>query len=596
MNITDYCPNNGYRNLNMATASFGRDYKVINADEYFYEFLGSIDEVPITSIIHEDDMKDFCDAVERIDSGPQHIILKMKNRGNVYRFFKIKIELNGRMIDGFKSYDISFMDIHAIESRFAELDYNVKKYRKFMAIMNEFYFEYDLKSRIFKIYSYINEKSNLIVRQPFEVFCNDMLEHYLPDKKALSHFLTFRSYLEDGVDNFQVQFASTYLSKASRIDVLIFQGCAFYYKDEKSLVVGTMKSVNIRQIEKAYYLTDAAKDSATGLFNKRATMEYVSDRIKASESKNIGIIIIDIDNFKNINDTFGHLFGDEVISKVSDVIKSVVSSRGVVGRFGGDEFMIIMENYGSKESIGIMLETIARHLAWMYRGINDDIMITASIGVSCFPYDGKTYEELFMKADKALYIAKENGKDGYVIYDERLHGNVDIAHDASMRRHKIDADWAYTISESILELHKYGVSSIPGILKRICDVTDISGVTIYTGVNLKRTYTEGAYRSNIDSFMECASAKYFGEFNDNNAFIMKNAEKLGSNFERLYKAYDAQDTKAFLQCVSYLDNRPFVLISFDVFMHTYNWSAEEANILIILAKMIGQVLVESASE
>lgn len=88
-----------------------------------------------------------------------------------------------------------------------------------------------------------------------------------------------------------------------------------------------------------YYATSEAVDSATGLLNKRACMEYTKSVIASNDDKIHYMIMFDVDNFKSINDTYGHLFGDEVLSKIANIINANLNGRGIAGRFAGDEFL-----------------------------------------------------------------------------------------------------------------------------------------------------------------------------------------------------------------------------------------------------------------
>lgn len=593
MNITAFSADSKYRNLNISIAAIGRDYMVLTTDEFFYEFIGSSDKLPITAIMHPEDVGEFYEAVSRLDEGDQHIIIRLKNGANVYRYYKIKLWYNGRVIDGFRSYNMSIMDIVTIEARYKELDFNLRKYRHYMALVNEYYFEYEINSNRFMLFMYINDRSNVMVREDFDIFCDMMRQKYLPDEEAENQFETFVSYLKGGVDNFNVQFSTTFLSKASRVDRLIFDGSTFYYNEQKKIVMGVVKSVKRKWIEKAYYQTDASRDCTTGLINKRGIMEYVADRIKYSESKDIEVIILDVDNFKTINDTYGHLFGDEVISKVSDVIKSTVGSRGVVGRFGGDEFMIIMEDFGNKEELSALLTTIEKKLAWIYSGTEIGMKITASIGVSRYPRDGRTYEELFLKADKALYIAKENGKNCFVIYDGKNHEGVKFSQNAKVRMQGSIVNWGDVVSESVLELHSYGKSAIPGVLKKITDASGISGITIYVGEKLQNTYSDGLYEKKIDSFYDAHDKEYFKQFDESGNCVVRDVELLEEMEKQKIPTYQCKGVKAYLQCIIHKEDKPWVLVSYDMLGKEYNWSIIETNALSVISKMISQILSET---
>lgn len=591
MNINEYC-NKGIQKHNILyKASLSREGKVLTADRYFYEIMGIIRQDTVDSIVHPDDVEEYLTAVQNMDSSPQHLIIRVKNVYEKYYYYKVLMQLNGRVIDGEKSYDLVLMNIFYTETRAHELEVNVRKYRRYMALMDQYYFEYDIDKNEFKIFLYVHDKNNMVLRQDLDEFEKEMVLRYLPDKDDRDRFKVFTSYLREGVDRFTIQFSSTLLSKAGRKDVLIFQGSTFHDNDRKVLVMGIMTSRDRLQTEAAYYMTEAARDCATGLFNKRATMEYATDRIRMAAHDQLAIAIIDIDNFKNINDSFGHLFGDEVISRVSDVLKSVVGARGMVGRFGGDEFMIIMENYGEYRQIEVILEAVRTRMSWIYKGVKDNVNLTASIGAARYPEDGNSYEQIFAKADKALYIAKQNGKDGFVIYDEHAHKDLKVISDGGLR-HKSKANWTETIVTSILELHKYGRSSIPGVLKRVCDTSEISGIKLFYGDKLDHKYVEGSYKYTMDTMLPYITESYLEKFNDNDLLIVNNVDKTSGERDEYFEECDKQNIKAYVQCMCYKHGDPYMIISYDVQDHGYPWTIEELDVLAVIGKMIGQVLIE----
>lgn len=591
MNINEYCNKGILKHNLLYKASIAADGRILTGDRYFYEIMGILHQETVESIIHPDDIPEYRNAIENMNIEPQHLIIRFKNIADQYFYYKVLMQYNGKLIDGAKSYDISLMNIHFAETRAHELEVNVRKYRRYMSLMNQYYFEYDIVRDEFKIFMYLNDKNNMLLRQGIDAFEQDMLLRYLPDKDDRDRFKVFTSYLREGVDQFTIQFSSTLLSQAGRRDVLIFQGSTFHDDERKLLVMGIMKSRDKLQAENAYYMTEAARDCATGLFNKRATMEYAADRIRMAAKDQLAIIIIDIDNFKNINDSFGHLFGDEVISKVSDVLKTVVGRRGVVGRFGGDEFMIIMENYGEYRQIEIMLETVRSRLAWVYKGVNDAVTLTASIGAARYPEDGDNFEKIFAKADIALYITKQNGKDGYVIYDREKHENVNVISDKG-GRHKSKANWTETITSSIIDLHKHGAASIPGVLKMVCDVGEISGIRVFCGDGLIKNYEEGSYEYNTESIYEFLDEDYQKQFNDNNILVINNVDKVSDKLGSYLSECEKQNIEAFVQYRCYNQSELFAVVCYDIKEHGYPWTIEELDALAVIGRMIGQVLIE----
>lgn len=149
------------------------------------------------------------------------------------------------------------------------------------------------------------------------------------------------------------------------------------------------------------------RDDFTGLYNKNHTIALI-DHILCKERKlNHALIMVDIDNFKQFNDTYGHHEGDRVIQEVSRQIKKRFRKEDIAGRFGGDEFMIFVRNIGDDRQLPERIQGLL-HLTV------DGVSCTNSVGVALFPQDGRNFQELFKSADTALYHAK--GQKGQLMF------------------------------------------------------------------------------------------------------------------------------------------------------------------------------------
>jgi diguanylate cyclase (GGDEF)-like protein len=154
----------------------------------------------------------------------------------------------------------------------------------------------------------------------------------------------------------------------------------------------------------------AIRDEMTGTFNYRYFRDVLKKMIREREKTRepLSLLMVDIDNFKQMNDTFGHIEGDRVLKKVSRVIKANVRRRDVVTRYGGDEFVIILWGVG-KDAAKLLGERIRKAVK---KELNVyDFPLTLSIGLSAYPDDGKKVGVLLDKVDKALYRAKSKGRD-----------------------------------------------------------------------------------------------------------------------------------------------------------------------------------------
>lgn len=174
--------------------------------------------------------------------------------------------------------------------------------------------------------------------------------------------------------------------------------------------------------------TMAHIDRLTGIFNKRSFEEYAQQKLTSSTGlTNHAIIILDLDNFKGVNDTLGHAYGDIVLSNTGSILRTVFSGDDLIGRIGGDEFCVLVNGVSGnekdfREHVEKKCTEICEAFANNYTGDDNNYKISASIGVSLYPMHGKDFSEMYNSADTALYYSKKRGKDTYTFYEENMKG------------------------------------------------------------------------------------------------------------------------------------------------------------------------------
>lgn len=169
---------------------------------------------------------------------------------------------------------------------------------------------------------------------------------------------------------------------------------------------------------------EAHTDLLTGILNKRTFEKKVEEALRGNDStEKKAIILIDLDNFKGVNDTLGHAYGDKVLANVGDILKRVFHVDDYLGRLGGDEFCVYLnisdiqqENY--IEHIEEKCNELSNEFRHNYTGEDNSYKISASIGVAVFPQHGDSFTDLYKCADTALYHSKHKGKDTFTIYEE----------------------------------------------------------------------------------------------------------------------------------------------------------------------------------
>ncbi|MEW6647917.1 MAG: EAL domain-containing protein [Pseudomonadota bacterium] len=192
----------------------------------------------------------------------------------------------------------------------------------------------------------------------------------------------------------------------------------------------------------------AHHDILTGLHN-RFSMEVRLEQAIASarrEQQRIAVLFIDLDRFKNINDTLGHQVGDKLLIEVAGRLRESVRDSDVVSRIGGDEFVIVLATIRDNSHAAIVAESITQKLSAPYHIDGHTITTTPSIGISVFPDDGSVCNDLMRAADVAMYHAKEHGRSNYHYFNEAM---LMVANE----RLRIEHELRSAIAGGQLELH-----------------------------------------------------------------------------------------------------------------------------------------------
>jgi len=197
------------------------------------------------------------------------------------------------------------------------------------------------------------------------------------------------------------------------------------------------------------HVTQLARfDSLTKLANRFQMSEWLEKLLNSPriDSRSCAVFLLDLDRFKQVNDTMGHPAGDALLVQVADRLRSTVGNMGRVGRLGGDEFQVLLPGHHQREGLAHLARRIIENLSQPYSIEGSRVVIGASVGISVCPDDGTTSEAIIRNADLALYAAKGGGRGRHHFYDEDLHSDA-------QERQQLEQDLRDAIAEGALELH-----------------------------------------------------------------------------------------------------------------------------------------------
>ena len=161
-------------------------------------------------------------------------------------------------------------------------------------------------------------------------------------------------------------------------------------------------------------------DALTGAYNRKGIITHIEELLRQNPEAISACVSLDIDNFKEVNDTFGHLYGDAVLSETAKKIQKLCRSDTLIGRLGGDEFVAFFPRLQSEEVLMHAAERLQSALVNTYTSGSHMLKTSVSMGISFYPRHGTTFTELYDKADIAMYHCKRNGKNGWTVYHDTM--------------------------------------------------------------------------------------------------------------------------------------------------------------------------------
>jgi diguanylate cyclase (GGDEF)-like protein/PAS domain S-box-containing protein len=265
------------------------------------------------------------------------------------------------------------------------------------------------------------------LRQPGEVLSHiqalaDLKESYQSDR-------SWRHLRRDGTE----------------IEVLVYGRRIEFEARAAYLIAAVDISERKRAEARVTYL--AHHDALTDLPNRMFYREALSNKLPLPDSSDkLAVLCIDLDLFKNVNDSFGHPVGDRLLKLVAERLRQSLKSADIIGRLGGDEFAVILSSIASPEKAGEIAERLIDTLKLPYSIDGFEIVIGASVGISLAPADGESADDLLKNADMALYRAKAEGRGGYHFFDKSMD-------DLAQKRRAMEAELRGALVAGELEVH-----------------------------------------------------------------------------------------------------------------------------------------------
>ncbi|MBQ8117552.1 MAG: GGDEF domain-containing protein [Lachnospiraceae bacterium] len=579
-------------------ATIGKELQLIKADKEFYGFIGYENPLYLEQSVYKADwpkvkaaiMEAFATGGQTMeayrtifpDGSVQWVVADIRRKE--YGTAEQVVELN-------------IQSIEELEQDFCRLGDTIQEYGVYLDILDELFFRYDI------------EKDSLTLfiggeKQRMDLYSGSLngWEEALIQKGAFGDGDKYREVfdemcndLQQGTRHFSHELQLPNLIHGDSKELYLFKGKTIADSAGELRVFGCVYSIAKNSRRKKTALgADTARDEMTGLLTKQTIVDYIQKSMINKTSKLSYLCVMDVDNFKYVNDNFGHMFGDKVLITVADIIKDAVEDCGVAGRIGGDEMMIFIENVADRAELKSVLRTIRTNVEWAYKGVRDDLHLSCSMGAAAWPKDADNYDDLFKIADKMLYRAKENGKNRYIIYTPEIHGNplentvadVPVVKNNTMGTNK--EHFILELTEQFLLKSIFTVQmtiDCAGPMFDLAQVNVLYEEPVYKPMHWR---ADGAAYKEFDiSFMH--TTKFRALFNEDHLAVINHTVDLEFSCPRAYEVLKAHNVNAAL--IYEMNHKVPGYVLFLKEGHSSRlWSESDKVYLNLIAKMIDLVI------
>lgn len=568
---------------------------IVKADESLFMFLGEISNFIFTRVIYPSDLAKFETAIKEADEGQQiYVSIRLRGRDGVYKWMHIMISPYPDRQSG-KYYSLEITDISTLKQQNDEIRAVMEMQTEFLSIIGDYLFTYDISRDSFRIILPGNGNQNIVLYEgKLGVWTTEKLDNGLVDSQSIQDFEGLCMAMASGESYFSRDIKMKIADYDNVMYWYIFKGKRILKNDDGIIIAGAVCITHGKEDKAAdISVQDELRDAGTDLLNKKAITNYARKLIDKRVGHKVTIAIIDIDDFKSVNDTYGHMFGDEVLRDVAGILKNTVGRNGLCGRIGGDEMFIVMEHLEDDESIRTVFRTIKNNVSWLYhndpRNINK---ITCSIGAASYPDDAKDLDTLFSIADKMLYLAKEKGKNRYIIYRPDLHERYILGENPTATTEKVFYKYRkLRIVNDFIQQYICHYKSKKECLEMVMSAFEMDSIFLYDMYAGTRYVLSGnvpEYEENGEFLKE---DNYIPDFRDDGIKTVWNIILYERKAPHMYEAFEMMGIKQFIQVIACVDRSKSdscFVISFNRNSQLNKWPEMDVDYLGIIGNVIGE--------
>lgn len=566
-----------------------KNYDIITANTAYYQFIGEEKYLSFDRVFTEDVREDFI----------AHLNPKLHHQCFLSKIHRMNVEYEVvaciRPTASPEYLSAQVLDLQYLFDTNSELSAKENEYLSILGQLGIKSFKYTPSENMMRIYSYDLQRKLVYERTLEET--QDMFNTMI-SVQDLKYSAQLYYNLSNGTKSFTFTFHDIKRSKIpfhsrckTEIATYTITGMAIYYRGIHMQTVGTIRELGQDSASTGYRL-----DPLTGLMLKEDITAIAQERIE-QQKEFTAIAMIDIDDFKDVNDGFGHRMGDLVLQRCADIIHTSIAGHGYAGRIGGDEFMVVLCDTPDIEDLKSILRSIKNSIASAYTEETNGFHVSTSIGCASYPKDTNDYSSLFALADFLLYRAKDRGKNRYITYNPEKHGPVEEILKKGVESLGLTNHRGMGKGETICRIADYIYSGKEYSLEHICnDIVDVFGIErliVYDYDETKVLLQCGDYFIPDDLMQQTISyihhPKLLERYKDG-VLISNNVINLVNWDESLYEALKTQGVLSFMHHKITGRSGKTILISYESAYLRTTWSEEDFYFYRVLDHLIQEII------
>ena len=573
-------------------ATIDAEMLVKTEDDALRKFFGQTTQDMFTSFIncmHPEDEEVFRGALEelQIKAMPQNVVMvRLIDSDRNYCWAVITLSRIPQAVNGEIFYHLHITDPNDDSGQ--QLEDSKNEYSVFLDLMNGILFSYEIAAKQISIFMRNGGQQLMLFSGSLEKWKEDMLDGKL-DMEYETAFSGLCRDLEMKRSGFTYTIRTSCFSNDNKMEQCTFKAQLVSGHD-KEKILGCVTSEN-QQSAKQDNL-EYVRDTGIPVLNKKSITDYAKRAMTVGDNK-VCLVILDLDNFKTVNDTMGHMVGDEVLYRTAEIIKAALGDHGILGRIGGDEMMIVFPQVESETELRNTMRTIRTNIEWEYRDKYENVKVTCSMGAAVYPDNGGSYDEIFSLADKMLYIAKSKGKNRYVIFVPEIHGailNPDQKTTGDILQ-KMQGDRSGVMQQLMEQFLMRRAMTFEQMITSVGNCFNLDEIVTVAGERFANSnisvWNRKGYSNNVqDSVYSAPEHSFLSSFDDNNTLAIHAIASLESKTETLYKKLKSSGVESvffykFSQASKYNGYLIFAKSS-----RRQMWSEEDKVLLALVGKIV----------